>query len=302
MIFLAAFYFPCSPIQNGFDSVSLSLSLSPMAASCYVRVVFTASYLDDIDSTFDTLHVATRPSLYECWKANEQTLRLAFERFTRSTIARVSPGSVIITCYGEKEYIESGLRNPELYDACRVVFTGWSDLGFQIMKSDPSNINPTLPFVEPIVRLSPLRESSPPYYQPDPITQRLQIRERPDCFNTLFMLFCGIGCCLSRSTDLLFDDASQSLSITTCPGYCCCCRSHYDVGYTGIANVTIAHVPGVRINKQPAFRLELHTTEGEEIPITEPKMRHQLQNRYLCLHQYVFGRADPSRYRQPTDF
>ena len=56
----------------------------------------------------------------------------------------------------------------------------------------------------------------------------------PSCLDIILMLpfpfFCS-GCCVSKTTRLIFDKTTHLIHITTYHGYCCCCYDTYQVQF-----------------------------------------------------------------------
>ena len=166
-------------------------------------------------------------------------------------------------------------------------------------------------FMQPPVPLSeiPRHNASsgitPPFvppYSPD-AQGMLHIKYRPDCMMVCFMcpFFLGIGCCLSKSTDLDFDDYKKTVRIASCPGFCFCYMDTVDIPYSDIANVAAIHCPHVRINKQTTYKICIITRAGVVHAFTGAQLLSDIKDEVLSIHRYMFGRLN-KEYRPPLDF
>ena len=131
---------------------------------------------------------------------------------------------------------------------------------------------------------------------------RLQVDVQPDCMMTLFMLpfpFLCLGCCLSTSNHLVFDDNSQTFSGTTYPGYCCFpgFKTKVLVEYANIGNVGYRQT-SMQINDQYQFEPVIITKDRREFAIGPLNGRHELKTNVLAWHKFVFGRNNKS-YIEP---
>jgi hypothetical protein len=96
----------------------------------------------------------------------------------------------------------------------------------------------------------------------------------PNCMYKCFMLpfpfFC-IGCCMSQTTKMEFDNIGRVVTLKTYCGYCCCCQTERRIPYNGLKAIDRRIVPGVRINNQGAFKVWLVWVDGE-LPLTADLM------------------------------
>ena len=154
----------------------------------------------------------------------------------------------------------------------------------------------------PRIRASDAHTVTTPY-NPD-VRGMLHIEYRPSCADKLFMCpfpFLFLGCCLSQSTDLDFDDYKKTLRIASCPGYFFCCSNSVDILYSDIANVAAVPCPGTRINHQPAYKFCIITRAGAVHELTGASLLSTIKEEILSLHRYMFGRLN-KEYRPPSDF
>ncbi len=139
--------------------------------------------------------------------------------------------------------------------------------------------------------------------------KQLELPFRPGFFWTVFMLpfpFCCIGCCISESTHLLFDDEAEQLRVRSFPGYCWCCDEHFSVPYSHVQNVRLEMDPSCRMNKKPSVRMFIQrrseTIEGEKLYIGSRGMLVQMLPQAAKLHRACFARGDSEAYEQPASF
>ena len=130
-----------------------------------------------------------------------------------------------------------------------------------------------------------VQNSAPTYYQnPVVITPASEnsIEEfsiRPGLLDAVFMLpfpfFCA-GCwsCMSMTANFRFDNRAQILSLSVYPGFLCCKSKTYEIPYFEIQGFVISRVPKCKINKQPAYDVNLQTN-SRSIKITGAKTQHE---------------------------
>ena len=154
-----------------------------------------------------------------------------------------------------------------------------------------------------IPRIRASDTAAPRLYSPD-AQGMLHLEYRPDCWMKCLMCpfpFLFMGCCLSRSTDLDFDDYKKIVRITSRPGYCFCCSNSVDIPYSDIANVAAIHCPHVRINKQTTYKICIITRAGVVHAFTGAQLLSDIKDEVLSIHRYMFGRLN-KEYRPPLDF
>ena len=132
---------------------------------------------------------------------------------------------------------------------------------------------------------------------------RASISLRPSCMMRLFYLpfpFLCMGCCLSSSADLDFDDRTSTVSIARWPGDCFCCMSATTVvAYAHVANV-VARSTNMRINKQSAYKIAIALRDGQVINLGSPDVLGSISGDLLALHRFFFGRGVAAKtYRAP---
>ena len=153
----------------------------------------------------------------------------------------------------------------------------------------------------PRIRASDVHTVATPY-SPD-AQGMLHVEYRPDCMMKCFMCpfpFFFMGCCMSRSTDLDFDDYKKILRIASCPGYCFCCANTVDIPYSDIANVAAVHCPNVKINRQSTYKFCIITRAGVVHALTGAALMSEIKDEVLSMHRYMFGRLN-KEYSPPLD-
>eukprot|EP00760_Papus_ankaliazontas_P039222 PhM_4_TR9517/c1_g3_i1/m.98326 len=125
----------------------------------------------------------------------------------------------------------------------------------------------------------------------------------PTCLDKCFMLpfpFLGIGCCMSRTTVLTFDDDAECVVMKSNPGYLFCLRKTTEIAYKDVGNIAAQHVSGVQINDQPAYRVVLLDRSANVHRLTGDMMMVEANKYAAALHKYMFGRANPETYSAPS--
>jgi hypothetical protein len=144
-----------------------------------------------------------------------------------------------------------------------------------------------------------------PQLEADP-SGMLQIKISPSCSSTLFMLptFFFVGCCLSSSKRILFNDTQQTVTITSNPGLCCVPPfvSTKVVAYGDIANVVLVRNPYIRTNGHATFDIKLLLRNEQQVTLTAESdvLCTAMQADALAYHRFLFGRADPATYQAPS--
>jgi len=102
--------------------------------------------------------------------------------------------------------------------------------------------------------------------QPQPVDGQLAGKETikfglgcmPHCFMLPFPFFC-LGCCLFRSSELQLDDATQTLTWRSWPGYCCCdcCTREAQAPYANVRGLQSIINWNLQINNMPTRDLYL---------------------------------------------
>jgi len=133
---------------------------------------------------------------------------------------------------------------------------------------------------------------------------RALLRIRPDPIMRLFMCpfpFMCIGCCLSESSNIDFDDVTETVSVNTYCGYCFCCAGTRVLPYGGIGNITMK-ASNLSINGQQAYKLCFVLKNGERIEFGGSRLPSDVRPQLFAIHYHLYGRAEPDAYRAPSPF
>lgn len=155
-----------------------------------------------------------------------------------------------------------------------------------------------------VLRPTPVNELIPPSrvenqeipYSTD-VNGQLRIESRPGCLSIIFMLpypfFCG-GCCYSVSSNIVFNDSTQTFNIETWPGYLWCfVKSRSHVEYSQIGNVALEESCCQQNNRSVFFPL-IVLKDGTKFYIGDSDSMSSVQHKVLALHHFLFGRSDPN--------
>ena len=146
--------------------------------------------------------------------------------------------------------------------------------------------------------------------QPVPIVQltvekdnKLVLHYGPSCFDIVFMLpvpFLCVGCCISKTVHVVFDDTIQIVNITQYPGFCFPLKTNTLLEYSMIANVAYRRT-NLKVNNEQMFEPVLVTHKGEQFPCGSYSGMYSstLQNEVLAVHRFVFGRQNQD-YHPPN--
>ena len=132
---------------------------------------------------------------------------------------------------------------------------------------------------------------------------KLNISALPDCESTVMMLpLClFVGCVMSSTVFLEFDDRNQTLTGSSAYGYtgliCPCLRTTYRYGYQDIGNVGY-YATGIISHKRKLFRAVVVMKDRTRIPFTPADYIFETQTHALAMHKYLFGRNN-SGYSSP---
>jgi len=151
------------------------------------------------------------------------------------------------------------------------------------------------------IRAAHLSTTSWPQLQTDQ-HGRLEVKTRPDCMMKCFMIpfpFLCIGCCMSESSNLVFDDRKQQVSVNSYSGYCWCCGQGRDIRYDEIANV-VAKSSNMRINNRPAYSVCFLLRSGDTVRIRGAALMEDIEPTLFSIHRFLFGRGDPQAYQPPS--
>jgi hypothetical protein len=88
----------------------------------------------------------------------------------------------------------------------------------------------------------------------------------PSCMYKCFMMpfpFLCIGCCLSQSTKMKFDNTQRILTLKTYCGYCCCCSEERIIPYHEVQSLDARPNPHVTINRRTAYNVWLVWQTGQ---------------------------------------
>ena len=129
---------------------------------------------------------------------------------------------------------------------------------------------------------------------------RIELHASPSCLETVSMLpfpfFC-LGCFISRTADIVFDDETKSVTFSGNPGYLFCLKKSETISYDSIGNVALV-LGSYTINDVKTFELTLLLKDGRRIPMTGPQFATVLEPKALALHRFLFARGNPM-YRTP---
>ena len=71
--------------------------------------------------------------------------------------------------------------------------------------------------------------------------------------------FFFVGCCISQTTKMQFNNTERKLSITTYSGHLCCSAETEEIAYDDVLGVYSKRDPNCYVNRQPAFVVYLKT-------------------------------------------
>lgn len=131
----------------------------------------------------------------------------------------------------------------------------------------------------------------------------LRVHITPGCLFALLMLpypfFC-MGCCLSVTADLVFEDRSQTLLITTAWGYTGCfpgCKTKLSFSYDDVGNVGFISM-NMRIRQSAQYRPVLVMKDGRLFTFARTGSEKDIEANVLGMHHFLFGRGKPD-YQTP---
>lgn len=110
--------------------------------------------------------------------------------------------------------------------------------------------------------------------------------------------FLCLGCCMSNTADVVFDDSSKTATISGYPGYCFPMKSTTTVLYNDIANVALVKT-NITKNKMRTYRLSLLLRDGKMLEMSGPCYSDELEGKAKTVHRFLFGRGNPG-YRPPN--
>lgn len=133
---------------------------------------------------------------------------------------------------------------------------------------------------------------------------QLHLQSRPSCLMICYMMPLPLwfgGCCISRSNDMTFNEEARTIRIISWPGaFCCgCCKKERALRYADVMSL-IATPHDLRLNGEQAWLMQLVIAGGERVRISDPIGQRELERRAFALHRFLFGRARPRAYQQPT--
>lgn len=114
-----------------------------------------------------------------------------------------------------------------------------------------------------------------------------------------FPFFC-LGCWLSETSAVVFDDATRTVTAEGYPGYCFFLKSKNQFNYDAIANVALVRT-NIRKNNVATFRMALLLRDGRQITLSGPEYLDDIGSTALAVHRFLFGRGNPY-YRPPGIF
>lgn len=147
-----------------------------------------------------------------------------------------------------------------------------------------------------------VQKSAPTYYENpviiNPILENSneEFSIRPGCLDAVFMLpfpffFAGCWSCMSMTANFRFDNRAQMLTLSAYPGFLCCKAKAYEIPYFEIQGFAISRVPNCKVNKQPAYDVQLQTN-SRSIQITGAKT----QGEAMEVRNYLERKAAKCRH------
>ena len=132
---------------------------------------------------------------------------------------------------------------------------------------------------------------------------KLVLHYGPPSAMITFMLpfpFLCVGCCISQTLHIVFDDTTRTVSISHYPGFCFPFQKKTVLEYSVIANVGYRGTR-MRANRVQMYEPVLVTLKGEQFPCGPCNSQHSttLQGEVLALHRFVFGRQNQD-YQPPN--
>lgn len=128
------------------------------------------------------------------------------------------------------------------------------------------------------------------------------LKSRPCCENNVMMVipFFTIVCCaVSMSSNIVFDDTTSTLTVTSWPGYFFCCKfkNCYRIEYETIANVGL-FVTSTKQNDQYKYKPGIVLKTSEYVVVGEARIPEKWEHYVLSLHYHIFGRGN-ANYESP---
>ncbi len=112
---------------------------------------------------------------------------------------------------------------------------------------------------------------------------------------TLLFFFQCVGCCTSESSELVFNDRSQTLAAAKYPGYLCCLKKKTLHEYAEIAN--IGYYPThMKENNRSYYQGAVVLKDKRILDVGDKKF--DVSKEVLALHAFLFQR-NKSQYVPP---
>jgi hypothetical protein len=135
---------------------------------------------------------------------------------------------------------------------------------------------------------------------------QLRVESRPTCVMIVFMMpypFFFMGCCYSVSSNVMFDDVSQTLSIESWPGFMqCLVKTKSHIEYSQVGNLALEETC-CQSNRQMMYYPLIVLKDGTKLYISDCGVLDYspdgVQSKVLALHHFLFGRNNPM-YAPPS--
>ena len=143
-------------------------------------------------------------------------------------------------------------------------------------------------------------------YEPDE-NGKFEYKVRPSRCDTFLMLppCLFLGCCMSRSANVTFNDNTQSVFISNWPGYICCppFYSSTTLTYSQIGNIGILDTgirEGEAPNQTPLYDVALVAKDSSKWMVGSRGYYNPVMEDARKLHHFVFGRNNPNYRWHPV--
>mmetsp|Transcript_13215 Transcript_13215/g.19909 ORF Transcript_13215/g.19909 Transcript_13215/m.19909 type:complete len:202 (+) Transcript_13215:22-627(+) len=128
----------------------------------------------------------------------------------------------------------------------------------------------------------------------------MQYKIRPNNMDTFLMLppCLFVGCCLSVSANVIFDDNNHTVRISNWMGYMCIppCYSYTTISYYDIANIGLLYTgikEGTEPNEVPIYDVVLVTHKRKMWRVGNRSSYNSAASEASNLLRFVFGRSNP---------
>ena len=128
------------------------------------------------------------------------------------------------------------------------------------------------------------------------------LQARPSAFEIFFMcpIFFCMGCCLSTSANVVFDENDRTVTISNWRGYMCFppCLSSIKIPYSEVGNIGIRNTGGTKGpqgHEQPIYEVVLVTKSAEVWIIGGRGLQRKAQGEADVLYNFLFLRGSDGK-------